>query len=135
MKLQLSFPELTFEAFSTVLLWCLGLAILVDDRMLTLPAYIGFPNKWWMIIGLVCLAGINTYCLTQRGSTSRFCAGFVMMLAALGWGIISAQIFEAWPPLTLGMVVFPLLFGFCFLVSLKNIHESRATENADMDNG
>ncbi len=124
-----------FELFSTLLLWGLGLSFLIDDRMLQFHAYSGFPGKWWVVSGMLALAAISSFCLSKHGAPSRFCAGFVMLLAALGWAIISAQFFKAWPPLTTAMVVYPCLSGFCFLVGFKNIHDSRAIENAELDNG
>ena len=128
-------PNRAFELFSTALLWLIGLALLIDDRMLRLHAYTGFAGKWWIVCGMLSLACIATYCLTRHRAAPRFCAGFVMLLAALGWAAISAQFFKAWPPLTLEMVVFPVLSAFCFLVGFKNIHDSRAIENAELDHG
>lgn len=128
MKTEIS----VFELLITVLFLVLGIGILIDDRMFALEAYIGFFNKWYLVTGMFSLAAISTYCLTRHESGSRFCAGIVMLLAALGWAIISSQFFKAYPPLTFEMIFFPTLTAFCFMVGFKNIFKSRTIENAEL---
>lgn len=122
----------TFELLITVLFWIIGLTILIDDRMFTLQAYIGFYNKWYIVTGMFFLGSISVYCLTKHSSNSRYCAGIVMWLAALGWSILSSQFFKAFPPLTLEMVIPSTLSAFCFLDGFKNIRLSRTLENAEL---
>lgn len=122
--------ERLYEVFSSCLAWVFGLALLIDDRMLTLDIYRGFANKWILVGGFLGTAILATICLMRYNhKNSLFCAGFVLLVEGFVWLLMAIQFMSAWPPLSTGMLSYALMSIFCLIAGYKNIYIARAEED------
>ncbi len=124
MKWLFATPTRAIEAFSCILMLGFALALIVDDRMLALPDYRGFTDRWYLVIGFAAVGVICLQCLLRKTKHSLFCSGYSMILAALGWAAVGAQFGLSYPPLTLGQVAYTILSLFSLLAGLYNLKQS-----------
>lgn len=118
-------PTKAIEAVSCIAMWGFAIVLAIDERVLELPSHTGFMQRWnlvavFLLVGVVCAS-----CLFKRTSNAVYCSGYTLLVVAMVWGIIGAQYIFSFPPLTLEMVLYPLLGLISWMAGLYNIKQSR----------
>ena len=114
-------PTTVLEAMNALLL--LGWAgALLDDRLLTLPVYvglaklahIGWANEALAALFLIAAAFAGVGALAD-GPRSDKLAGYALQLGAVLWLCVAANFLASYPPLNTGVLVYGVIGAFCWV--------------------
>ncbi len=114
-------PTTVLEAMNTLLLLSWAGALL-DDRLFTLPVYvgldklahIGWANEALAALFLIAATFAGVGALAD-GPRSDKLAGYALQLGAVLWLCVAANFLAAYPPLNTGVLVYGVIGAFCWV--------------------
>lgn len=114
-------PTTVLEAMNAVMLLSWAGALL-DDRLFTLPVYVGLAQlahiSWanealaTLFLIAAAFAGVGA---VAEGQRSDRLAGYALQLSAVLWLCVSANFLASFPPLNTGVLMYGVLGGFCWV--------------------
>lgn len=114
-------PTTVLETMNTILLLSWAGALL-DDRLFTLPVYVGLAQltqvSWAneALAGLFLIAavfaGVGAF---AEGKRSDKLAGYALQLGAVLWLCVAANFLASYPPLNTGVLVYGVIGAFCWV--------------------
>ena len=109
------------ECLNLTLLLIMSAVFLIDSSMLRLANYRGFELLFgdyvheWMAVILGLLAVLSALGIALTADRPRRLGGFALLVSGSLWFAMAAGFGYGYPPLTTGMVVYPVLGLFCWL--------------------
>lgn len=134
-------PTTVLEAMNALLLLCWAGALL-DDRLFTLPVYVGLAQLTqvsWTNEALAALfliaavfAGVGA---VAEGKRSDRLAGYALQLGAVLWLCVAANFLASFPPLNTGVLMYGVLGGFCWVTGSYLWAKGRQAEESPQSEG
>ena len=114
-------PTTVLEAMNTLLLLSWAGALL-DDRLFTLPVYvglgklahIGWANEALAALFLIAAAFAGVGAVAEGQRSDRL-AGYALQLGAVLWLCVAANFLASFPPLNTGVLMYGVLGVFCWV--------------------
>lgn len=114
-------PTTVLETMNATMLLSWAFALL-DDRLFTLPIYVGLTklaHVGWaneaLAILFLCAAAFAAVGAFADGPRSDKLAGYAMQLGAVLWLCVSVNFLASYPPLNTGVLVYATTAAFCWL--------------------
>ena len=114
-------PTTVLEAMNTLMLLSWAGALL-DDRLFTLPVYvgldklahIGWANEALAALFLIAAAFAGVGAVAEGQRSDRL-AGYALQLGAVLWLCVAANFLASFPPLNTGVLMYGVLGVFCWV--------------------
>ena len=104
-----------------------------DGTMYDLPLYHKFAEieEWKIVVTLGVVGCLQALTLGYSSVKATALSGYMLLISALIWALISVAFYMSYPPLNTGMVVPPLLAFVCMLAGHNMIQYALMQHDAD----
>lgn len=134
-------PTTVLEAMNAVMLLSWAGALL-DDRLFTLPVYVGLAQLAHISWANEALAGLFLIAAAfagvgavAEGQRSDRLAGYALQLGAVLWLCVAANFLASFPPLNTGVLMYGVLGGFCWVTGSYLWGKGRQAEQPPQSEG
>lgn len=114
-------PTKLLEAMNALMLLSWAVA-LWDDRLVTLPSYVGIAriaSRSWanelLALVFLCAAAFALAGALHKGCRADKLSGYALTLGALMWFCVSLNYVASYPPINTGVLTYGITSVFCWL--------------------
>ncbi|MCX8746149.1 MULTISPECIES: hypothetical protein [Snodgrassella] len=108
-----------------------GIFLLGGSEVFNLKLYKGFLllHPLTLSVLLIGMAVLQLLVTIFKSNRCNVLCGYLLILSALIWAVISATFWASYPPLTTGMTTYPVLAVVCALAGRNQINYTKRVED------
>ncbi|WP_180295766.1 hypothetical protein [Snodgrassella communis] len=108
-----------------------GVFLLGGSEVFNLKLYKGFLllHPYTLAVLLIGVALLQLIIAIFKSNRCSVLSGYLLILSALIWAVISATFWASYPPLTTGMTTYPVLTVVCALAGRNLINYTKRVED------